>query len=207
MTDQPPADEEFDPVVAAWAAQGVAGAAHAQGFDPDVLADSVARAHRKDQRRLLWLNVREFVPSVVVAGLFARRAPNTARPPAMLSAAALVFGVGVFLVVSSLRYQRADRGWGTSIREQVARRLAQVEHRAKLYRNVGWWYLSPIAVAVALVRYGRGEAALLSNPVFFGIIAAMGSALYVINRRIGRTRYESEAEHLRTLLADFDAGS
>jgi len=207
MTDQSPSGAAFDPadpVVAAWAAQGKAGAPRLQGFDPAVLANSVARAHRRDQRRLLWLNVQEFIPSVVVAGVFASRAPNSVRPPATFAAAALVSAVGVFLVVSSLRFQRADRGWGSSIREQLARRLAQVEHRARLYRRVGWWYVSPLAVAIVLARYGAGGPARSNGLVFFGVVAALAVVLYVLNRRIGRTRYEPEAERLRTLLADFD---
>lgn len=208
MTDHTPSEVGFDPtdpIVAAWADQGEAGAPRQLTSDLAALVDSVAEAHRKDQRRLFWVNVREFVPSLVVAGALGFSVSGSARPLATLVAAALVLAVGCFLVVSSIRHQRADRRWGISVRDQLARRLAQVNHRAWLYRNVAWWYLLPIAVAIVLFQYGiGGDVRTGEGLAFFGFCIGLFAVLYRMNRKIGRTRYEPEVERLESLLAELD---
>lgn len=204
MTTPTPTGDHFDPsdpLLVAWADQG--DARHGS-MDPASLVDSVADAHRRDQRRLLWLNVREVVPSLFVAGVFGALAPRSVRPPAALAAALLALGVGCFLAVSSLRHHRADNRWGSSVRDQLARRLAQLEHRAWLYRYVAWWYFLPLGVAIALFWYAAGGGTSPGELAVWGLFAAVLAVLYVRTRRHGRSRYESEAERLRSVLAEFD---
>ncbi len=193
-----------DPIVAAWANQDEA-AIKLPHIDPEALAGSIAKAHRKDQLRLLWLNVQEFVPSVFVAIIFGTAVPGSPRPVAVVLAAAIVLAVGLFLVVTSVRHHLADRRWDTSMRAQVARRLAQVNHRARLYRSILWWYELPLFVAILLFLYGIGDLAASVESVFFwAFLAALFGGIYVLNRWYGRTRFESEVERLETLLADFE---
>lgn len=207
MTDQTPSDDPFDmddPIARAWADQDQTSSPSLRSTDLAGLADSVARAHRKEQRLLIWLNAQEVLPSVAIAALVSIRASDSARPAATLLAAAIVLAVGCFLAITSIRHHRADRGWGTSVRDQLARRLAQVDHRARLFRNVAWWYLLPCATAIALLRYGAGGD--VGTPDLIAAILAVGflAVLYWFNRRVGRTRYEPEVEQLRALLVDFD---
>ncbi len=208
MTDQTPSDGGFDatdPIAAAWADQNTTDGAPNLPADPAALVDSLNKAHRKDQRRLFWLNVREVLPSFVVAGIFLNEAPNSEHPAALQAAAGLIIAVGCFLAGSSIRQQRADRSWGSSVRDQLARRLAQVSYGARLLRNVGWWYFLPYAVAIALAAYGFGyQFQSTSDLIFPAVTIVFFAVMYPINRRIGRTRYESEVERLEPLLAEFD---
>ncbi len=208
MTSQTPSDRGFDPtdpIAEAWANQGEPDGASFLPMDSGAVADAVADAHAKDRRRLLWLNAREVIPSIFVAGVFASAVPDSARPPATLAAAALVLAVGCFLAISSVRHHRADLRWGTAVRDQLARRLAQTNHRATLYRTVGWWYFLPFIVAIVLFQVGTGEELWVfpEDLIFVGVAGPVIAVLYWVNRRIGRT-YSAEARRIESLLAEFD---
>lgn len=208
MTDETPSNDDFDPadpILAAWADQGEADDIAFLSTDPAALADSVAEAHRKDQRRLLWLNVREVVPSLVLTGVFGSLVFDSEHPAALLAAALLCLAVACFLVGSSIRHHRADGRWGTSVRDQLARRIAQLNHRAWMYRNLAWWYFLPLGLAVALVLYGLGGR-LGGGPetVYAVVFGLSGVFMYRKSRAHGRARYESEIERLEPLLAEFD---
>lgn len=206
-SDASPSDPGFDPddpVAAAWARQADADPPPGLSHDPATLADSVAHAHRQDQRRLLWLNVQEVVPAVALTAWFGAAAAGSARPLATLAAGALVAGVGGFLAVNSLRHRRADQGWGASVRDQLARRLDQVRHRAHLYRTVAWWYLAPLAAALALARYGAGGSLDTGDGLYLVSAVGLFALIYLLNRRVGLTRYQPEVDRLQALLADLD---
>ncbi len=208
MTDQTPSNGGFDPddpIAAAWAGQGEPDDLAHLSLDPVALADSIASAHRKDQRRLLWLNIREVVPSLILTGLFASLAPDSTHPVATFGAALMALVVGCFLAGSSIHHYRADRRWGTSVRDQLARRLAQLNHRVWMYQKSAWWYFLPLAVSCFLFLYGLGG----EIGGTFETIYSLGFALFVWvayrrARSHSRTRYESEIERLEPLLAEFD---
>ena len=209
MTDHSSSSDGFDPtdpIMTAWAAQDE-DAGHLGSTDLGDIADSVAKAHRKDQRWLLWLNAQEFLPSILVSGGFLFAVPNAVRPMAVVASSMIVLGTGLFLVISSVRHHRADRRWNSSMRDQLARRLAQVSHRAWLYRHVGTWYILPLLFAIVLFRFGTEDS--FYEPegelLFWGLLLGVNFVLYLINRWIGRSKYETEVERLQSLLAEFDA--
>jgi len=178
---------------------------HADPVAPAALAADVAEAYRRDQRRLLWLNIQEIVPAIAVAVFLILSAPSAQRPFALYLAAAISLGVGAYLALTSLRQRRRDAGWGDSVRGQIERRLAQAEHRAKLYGSIAWWYLAPFVVAIILIRYGVGSPSNgPSNTVYFAGLAALTCVIYAVNRWYGRTRFEPEVIRLREILDDFD---
>ena len=208
MTDDGNPEATFDPtdpLAAAWARQD-ATTSPSLLDDPAKLVRSVSKAHRKDQLKLLWLNIQEVVPIVVIAGYFAAQIGEAERPIALFASIAVVVGVGGFLLVGSIRHHRSDRQWDRSTRGQLAQRLAQVEHRVRLYRGVLWWYILPLTGAALLLRYGLGgdQAPLGPYLLFF---AAIGGVLYVLNRWYSRKHFEPEVERFRALLADFDRAS
>lgn len=194
-----------DPLQAAWANQPEPTDTPALPTDPAELAGTVAEAHRKDQRRLVWLNVRESATAVIIAVVFAAVATEGVRPWAIRLGALIYLLVGLFLFTSSMRHHRADKAWGSSVRSQLERRLAQLNHRAALYRNVAWWYFVPLGIGFGLVLFGFGVedggwpgVAIVLFQLVFSIV------MYKKNRQLGRERYESEAERIETLLSDFD---
>jgi hypothetical protein len=88
-----------------------------------------------------------------------------------------------------------------------------MQHRARLYRTVAWWYLLPLAVALALsmlaiggdfmTATGRGFA-IPAAAVYLTVCLGAGIALYRVNRKIGREHYEPKVERLTQLIADMD---
>ena len=196
--------DEAAPIAQAWARQDETNRAALLSLDPATLVASTARAHLKDQLRLVWLNFQEVIPALFVAVVFGMQAPDAERPIAVVAAVLLVLGVGAYLLIGSIRHHRADQQWGSSIRSQLNRRLTQVEHRARLYRSVLWWYITPLTAAVFLVNYGIGgdQAPVLWLAAFMG---ALGVGVYALNRWYGRTRYEVEVVRLQEILDDFEA--
>lgn len=208
MTDNTPRDDNFDlsdPTMAAWAGQSEPDGFTDLPLDLDAMTNELAKAHRKDQRRLTSLTGREVLPSLFVAGAFAALAPSAERPVALLAAALLITGVAGYLAATTIRHRRADRSWGLSVRDQLERRIEQLRHGARLFRNVGWWYFLPFGLAVPLAAYGLGaNVSRGGEQIFLGVFFVFMVVAYGLNRRLGRIRYDDEIERLEPLLAEFD---
>ncbi|MEM7095137.1 MAG: hypothetical protein AAF567_19215 [Actinomycetota bacterium] len=211
MTDDQQPFPSDDLLAEAWRTAGDPTPGTASGTPeaptrPNELAASVADAHRKDQRRLLWLNVQEVIPAFGLAALLGAWSIGAPAPWAVLTASGISLGVGGYLLTSSIRHHRIDQRFGGSMRAQLVQRLEQVRHRAALYRSVAWWYLAPIAFAIVLLRYGTAGELRLKGPdlAYYAFVAVFGAGLYVVNRRVGRKHYEPEVERLSGLLAEID---
>ncbi len=190
-----------DPLAAAWTQQK--GSLAMPGNNVG-LGRSIAEAHRDDQRRLIWLNIREVAPALAAAVVFGVVAPTAERPAAMFAAAVLFLFVGLYLVTHSIRHHRGDRAWGSSVRDQMQRRLNQLHHRARLYQTTPVWYFLPAIAGMGLALYGFGiEHAGSSGIVFAAIFAVtVGGSIYKAHRE-GQI-YRDEIERLAPILADFD---
>lgn len=192
--------ESSDPTTIAWSSQDTSTN---PPIDPAALARSASDAHRRDQLRLLTVNVQEFLPPLLLAALFASNVGDAVRPLTVLVAALLVAAVSCFLVGSSIRHHRSDRRWGSSVQDQLAQRSAQLEHRVWMYRNLVFWYFLPIAAALGLFIYGVGDIPLGEGILIWALMVGILVPVYLFARRIGRSRYEDEAERFKSLLADF----
>lgn len=206
-TDEPMNElDPNDPLRAAWVEQEIEMTANLFFDDPALFANSAAEAHRKDQRQLIWLNIREVLPSLVVSFVFLVMARESTHPWALVVAGILPLLVAAFLVTSSLTHRSADQQWGESVRAQLDRRLAQLNHRVWMYRNAVWWYFLPLMVSFSLVIYGLG-----ASLVQFGLItvgyALFSLVLHRLTRRKARSEYELEAAKLENLLTDLDRAS
>lgn len=210
MTNETPSNDDFDfdePLRSAWAEQPER-ATPADATDTAAVIEGLEVAHRKDQRRLFWLNAREVLPSFVAAVFFASRISIAESPTSVIAGALILAAVGLFLAITSWRQYKADRSWEGSVRDQLARRLAQLNHRAWLFRIVAWWYFLPFGLAILLIGHGFGQDfGSADGLVFLGAILVVGVIAYIANRRNARVRYDLEIERLKPLLADFDIGT
>lgn len=211
MTDQTPSNGDFDPadpIQEAWNDQEFyvsPGSAFYVSLGPSILADSLAKSHRRDQQRLLWLNIVELVPTLMLVGVgIYLLATGSTHPAALVAAVVLITAISCFMVISSVRHYQMDRRWNTSVRDQLARRLAQLNHRAWLYRNSGWWYFLPLMLAYLLGWYGLGGGFGIGLAIFSAVQGTSNIAGYWFARWHGRERYESEADWIQQLLTDFD---
>lgn len=200
-------DNDFDaedPLSNAWKKQPEPDDVLKQGIDPSLVVKLAASAHRQDQVRLVTVNVQEFVPTLLLAALFGSNVPHSTRPALVLAATVLALGIGFFLLGSSIHYHRADRRWGSSMREQLERRRAQLNHFAWMYRNLAYWHTLPLALAFGLFIYGVGGIPLGEGFLIWSGMMVVVGAVYWVVRKIGRARYEDEAERFTLLLEDFD---
>ncbi len=197
-------NDQPDSLETAWANQQ---ANLSPTVSPTGLGRSIAEAHTKEQRRLIWLNIREVIPALFSAAVFAILAPSVERPTAMFAASSLFLFLGLYMAASSIRHHRADGQWGGSVREQMERRLDQLHHRARLYQTTPAWYFLPSIVAMLLVFYAFGVEEAGTSGVVFGalLIVSVGFSLYKA-RKEGRV-YEHEIERLTPILNDFDQAS
>ncbi len=195
-------NEQFnpnDPLQQAWATQDDS----LRPADVAAASTSTADAHRKEQRHLVWLNLREIIPSFFTAAIFSTIAPTIQRTFAMYIAAGLFLFIGIYMAANSIRHHRADARWGASVREQMERRLDQLHHRANLYRTTPIWYFLPATVAMGLVIYALGaEDAGLSAQIFAGLFALTILASWRKAKKEGQV-YIDEIERLSPILADF----
>lgn len=173
---------------------------------PDMkeLTMNIRQQHQQEQRRLLFLNVREVTPAVLLFAWFGWNGIQaTSRSWAYLTAAALVLGVGAFLAGTSLLQRRREQELGDTTLGQLEKALSQAKHRAWLYRSILWWYVAPLACAIGLVLVARGrDFTTPSTIVYLGVAAGSGATIYAFNRKIGRDKYEPQVEHLSRLIAD-----
>lgn len=174
--------------------------------DEAELINSLRATHRRENKILGWLNIQEVVPALALAVFYLWLASDVdSRQWSLLAAAACALALGAFLVLSTVQQRVAERAFSTSMRGELQRSLSQAHHRAWLYRNIGWWYLAPIAIGLGLARYGVIGGRLEIGDVVFGPLFAAGLVgLWWFNRRIGRNRYEPEVDRYRGLLAELD---
>ena len=174
--------------------------------DLEELIVSLQEEHRQEQRMLLRLNLQEVIPA---GGLFLywgwQGLNATSNAWAHFGASLISLAVAAFIVGSSLRQRAAERKLGTSARDELERSRMQMEHRARLYRTIGWWYVAPVAIAVALSSIAVGlDPTAPATGIFFAIAVAFGGWVYRINRKIGRENYEPKVADLTRLLRDLD---
>lgn len=198
-TSHDPADPT-DPLASAWSNQDTTGR---PPIEPAALAKSASDAHRRDQVRLVTVNIQEGLPPLLLAALIASNIPDSTRPFVVTLAALVAAAVSLFLIGSSIRHHRSDRHWGSTVQERLAQRSAQLDHRVWMYRHLVFWYFVPMAAALGLFVYGVGDIPLGEGLLIWTFATAILAPIYLFARWVGRTRYEDEAERFKALLADF----
>lgn len=168
------------------------------------LTMNIRQQHQQEQRRVLFLSVREVVPAILLSAWFGwSGAQATSGAWAFFAAALLSLGVGSFLVGTSLRQRRREQAFDDTTLGELKRALSQAKHRAWLYHAIAWWYLLPIAGAIVLALVALGQD--FTTPgtiVYLAVVATFGAGVCMFNRKIGRDKYEPQVERLSRLIAE-----
>lgn len=180
----------------------------------DTIVSMLRTLHRGDERKIVWLNFQEGIPSVALFVFFCWISSVFPFGKwAFHLAAVLCLGVGLFLVTSTIRQRKRESQFGDSVKEQVKKSLSQIKHREWLYQNILWWYLLPLVLgwgaALVVITIEIGEIAtfavfallalyVIACFVFFGMV-------YRLNQRVGQ-RYTARRKHLEEILETFDSG-
>jgi hypothetical protein len=167
----------FEELQAAW--QQSTHAVAPMPVDPALLAQ-VRRDSRKFDRMIMWRDIREVAACLLVAGVFGNVAWQASREgagswPAWV-AAILPLGVGAFFLFDRWWSRRRTNPQGDDLCAELDRAIAAVEHQRWLLRNVGWWYLAPLALgtlcfALQITLYGPSNFPFWAKVVVWALIA------------------------------------
>ena len=182
-----------------------------QPTPPLAISDELLRAlctvHRRDNRRLLWLNFQEVIPALVMTVIFGASAWSAQSGRwAFATGAAACLGVAGFLSATSLRQRAREARFGNTVRDQLARALSQARHREWLYLQIFWWYLLPIVLGWAAILYVSALRAgtSLSLWIYIGLCLAFFAWVYRANRRIAVNQFRPRRLELERLLQSLD---
>lgn len=127
-----------------------------------------------------------------------------------LTVPALIWSVG-FIWVDRVRRSKLSLNSGEPLRLHVQNSLTEVEHQIWLLKNVVWWYLMPISVAISIfflqvawqVRSG-GVVMALFLICDFAIVGLIFYYVYGLNQDAVKKMLEPRRQELVTLLANLD---
>lgn len=179
-------------------------------LNAEVLLKTVRRNQQQFRATILRRDLREVGVAWLLTAFFSYRGLRQGDWTDVLVGVAC-FGVGTFLVVDRWLQRRKQTTAKDPLKCCLEASLHQVKHQIWLLQNVFWWYLLPIAAALAIFF---GHAAWRARPS--GASAVMGALLgallvgvlywgiYWLNRVAVRKSLEPRRRELEELLASLD---
>ena len=98
---------------------------------------------------IFWRDVREVGACLLILPVWIFMGVRQSLPWTWYLVIPVLFWIAGFILADRLRHKRRSADPAESLRSRVSHSLEQVEHQMWLLRNLHWWYLLPIAVAVA----------------------------------------------------------
>lgn len=199
-----------DPLKDAWQAQSPRA-----GLPADV--DRLLEQLRSDQRRfaatIFWRDVREVGTCAVMVPVWIVMGLRQNLPWTWYLAVPAFLWIAGFMLVDRWRHDPQPPDPGEPLRRHVERSLAQVEHQIVLLRNVFWWYLLPMALAILAFFVqvswrelsGGGWMALVGLiPV--AVVGLVFAGIYRLNQYAVRGALEPQRLELAAMLRGLEGG-
>lgn len=179
--------------------------------DADLLLKEVQRKERRFSTMIFWRDFREVGLALVLAPLMIYLGLKNSSPWAYYLMVPVLLWIAGFMLVDRARHQRRPSpDSGEPLRRHLESSLAEVEHQIRLLRNVHWWALLPMAVAmlgffcqVAWRERGGGWWTALSVSMVVGLEGGLLGGVYWLNRYAVRAMLEPRRLELNTLLMSF----
>jgi hypothetical protein len=176
-------------------------------IDAELLLKEVQRNQRSLAAAIFWRDVREVGVSLLLAPVWVYLGVKQSAPWTWYLTVPALLWIAGFMLAGRIRQKRARRESGASLRRHVESSLAQVEHQIWLLRNVFWWYLLPLALAM-LAFFGHaawreragGWWTLLAVSMVVAIGAIIFGGIYWLNQRVVRSELEPRRQELESLL-------
>jgi hypothetical protein len=188
-----------------WRAQ----ASHTRlSIDADGLLEEVLRKQRHFDAILFWRDVREVGVALLMIPVWIYLGVRSNQPWTWYLTVPAIVWIAGFMIVDRHYQKRRDPELGEPLRQRVEGSLAQVEHQIWLLRNVAWWYLLPLTIAM-LAYIGHvtwrersgGWWTGLSFVVVVSPILAVMAAVYWVNQRAVASLLEPRRRELADQLA------
>jgi hypothetical protein len=176
-------------------------------IDADLLLKEVRRNQRYFIATIFWRDVREVGTALVLAPLWLYLGIKGSFPWTWYLMVAALAWIAGFMLADRMRHKRQSPDPGEPLRHGVESSLAQVEHQIWLLRNVLWWYLLPIALAV-LAFFGQvtwqersgGWWTALAAALLVVTAAIVIVGVYWLNQIAVRFELEPRRQELEALL-------
>lgn len=179
--------------------------------DAEKLHEEVRRRQRRFTATTFWRDVREVGTCLLILPLWVYLGVKHSSPWTWYLPVPALLWIAGYLLADRMRHKRQPPEPGEPIRRYVEISLAQVGHQIRLLRNVSWWYLLPLALAMLAFigqsawqeRSGGWWTALAVSEVValeFFVLASV----YWLNRYVVRTDLEPQRRELETLLMSLE---
>jgi hypothetical protein len=197
----------FEDLQKAWQSQD-AGATVA--INPDVLLREVRRNQHQFRVTIFWRDVREVGVAYLLAAFFSYQGLRHGDWTPILIGLACI-GVGTFMLVDRVLQRRKQTTARDPLKRCIEASLKEVNHQIWLLKNVFWWYLAPIAAALA-IYFGHsvwrarnvGWSVVLGAVVATVVVALLYWVIYWANQFAVRKSLEPRRQELDTLLASLN---
>jgi hypothetical protein len=176
-------------------------------IDADLLVKEVRRNQRYFTAIIFWRDIREVGIALLLVPLWSFMGGWLSLPWTWYLVVPVLLWVAGYLLVDRMRHKRRPPEPGEPLRQHVENSLAEVEHQIRLLRNIFWWYLLPLALAILaffgqvawqLRSGGPAVAAIVSLIVIVALMITAG--VYRLNQDAVRSELEPRRQELLALL-------
>lgn len=179
-------------------------------IDSELLLQEVQRNQHYFAATIFWRDVREVGTSLLMVPLWVYLGVRNSSPWTWYLTVPALLWIAGFMLVDRMRHQRRPES-GEPLRQRVESSLAQVDHQIWLLRNVQWWYLLPLALAM-LAFFGQVTWQLRSGGWWTVLAAALAvivgaltfGGVYRLNQFAVRSELEPRRQELEALLKSLD---
>ena len=197
----------FEDLQKAWQSQDASARVT---FNTGVLLQEVRRNQQQFRATIFWRDVREIGVAFLMALFFSYHGLRHGHwTPFLLPnwdfilLALACAGVGIFMLVDRIVRRRKQTNTNDPLKACIETSLNEVNHQIWLLQNIVWWYLLPLATALAVNSIYSSLRA--HNPLwvvlwlFFTLPLYWG--IYRLNKFAVRKSLEPRRQELETLLA------
>jgi phosphoglycerol transferase MdoB-like AlkP superfamily enzyme len=176
-------------------------------LDTDLVLKEVRRNAANFRATIFWRDAREIGVAFGLTIFFSYQGMKTQDWTQGLIALACL-GVGAFMVIDRLKQRAKQPISNDPLKGCLESSLLQVCHQIWLLKNVAWWYLLPLSVAIGVSMIhslGRAQNSNFPASVVLALAAVVIGVLYwgiyQLNLLAVRKTLEPRRRELETLLA------
>jgi hypothetical protein len=179
-------------------------------IDAEALLKEVRRAQQQFRSTIFWRDVREVGVAYLLTAFFSYQGLRHDNWADILIGFAS-FGVGTFMLADRVIQRRKQTTARDPLKRCVEASLREVNHQIWLLKNLFWWYLLPVAAALAIFfGYSAWRARSIGSSAVIGalvgalVVALLYLGIHWVNQFAVRKSLEPRRKDLETFLASLN---
>lgn len=170
-----------------------------------LLMNEVRRNEERLRLTVLWRDIREVAVALLLIPVFLWGGLKEGQPWTIYLTIPALLWVAGYILVDRVRQKDGRPAPGDPPTQFLDRSLSQLNHQIHLLRNVFWWYLLPLDLAVSIfflhsalqMYYSDGmPAALVFTALMLGFIWLLSWGVYRLNQYAVRAELEPRRREL-----------